>query len=198
MLKGNQALPPLHSKYITQPHITSPDNFTAWPDSFSRRVILSRTSLLQSSSSALRGKRRSVYDTKDGKAESRSKRRRHQEGYVTMQMTRMPLHCQSTSIKEKSSTAASTENFLQQKIVRRTSPETDEETTKLFLNVLAKLGKRDAPLLAQEIKQLNVTEFPMDTMAEKLANKMITDHNAAKSSSDAAVDNSIDVAVMVR
>ena len=78
--------------------------------------------------------------------------------------------------------------------VNKTKEKADD-TTEPFENVLEELGRSHAPLLAQEIKQLNVSRFPMDAMAEKLANKMILDR---KTNSDSAIDSSIDIAVIVR
>lgn len=178
---------PLHPKLIqTQHYITSQNNLTLWQHSANGEVIFTGKKATPPSSLVVFGKRKPVYKKEDGIDNFRSKRPKH---YSPLENSRVltktyPDNFQSGRLQDAGEITA---DKTQQ-----------QETTQPFLNVLAKLGKKGAPLLAQEIKQLNVSGFPMDAVADKLANKMIRDQKTGQSNPDTAVDSSIDVAVTVR
>ena len=127
---------------------------------------------------AVLGKRKLAKQTEEMKR-SNNKRKSNERNVLN------PLHRESVTKN----------NYYSDELWVTKTKEAADDTTEPFENVLEELGRSHAPLLAQEIKQLNVSRFPMDAMAEKLANKMILDR---KTNPDSAIDSSIDVAVIVR
>lgn len=152
-----------------------------------RQVILNGRAFSPSSSPVVLGKRKSNWQREEIKI-SNSKRKSN-EGNVSV--TRMPRHCQSVTENTGLLPMTCAEN------IGVTTQQTPDDT-KPFVNVLEQFGRGHAPLLAQEIKQLNISRFPMESVAEKLASKMILDRKTIEINPDSAIDSSIDVAVIVR
>lgn len=154
----------------------SQNNITTPQESCESKVVSNGRLFLPSSPLTVLGKRKSTYQTEEMKR-SNSKRKSNERNVFYP-------HCVSVTKNDY----CSDEVWIKTK-------KAPDDITEPFENVLEELGSSHAHVLAQEIKQLNVSRFPMDAMAEKLANKMILDR---KTNPDSAVDSSIDVAVIVR